>query len=396
MRVFLVNQTKSQYNGRKLGAGRERGRELNIGPAHYLNIRRYAMRRKALLLLVAVLLLLGGYAPTYAADAIKLKFANFFPPVHKNAVIFDQFSQEINKKSNGKVEISYYPGGTLLTAPKIAAGVATGIADIGLSHCAYSRGRFPVMEAMELPLGFPSGYIGSHAANDFYDKFKPKEWEQFQPLVFGFSPPAIMQTVTKPVRTLEDLKGLKIRGTGRIGDIVKALGATPMPLEMVDLYESLRRGVIDGNFGPLEQLKGFKTGEIIKYASASWRVGAAYTFYVAMNKRKWDSLPPDMKKLFTDVSNEYKDKWAVEWNMIDIEGGEFLKSQGGQIVPISDTEASRWVKAAEPVIGEFKKDLVGKGFKDSEVDGWIAFLKERIEYWKGQEKANKIPTVYQY
>jgi TRAP-type C4-dicarboxylate transport system substrate-binding protein len=262
---------------------------LNIGPAHYLNIRRYTMRRKVLLLLVAVLLLLGAYVPTYAAEAIKLKFANFFPPVHKNAVIFDQFSQEINKKSNGKVEISYYPGGTLLTAPKIAAGVATGIADIGLSHCAYSRGRFPVMEAMELPLGFPSGYIGSHAANDFYDKFKPKEWEQFQPLVFGFSPPAIMQTVAKPVRTLEDLKGLKIRGTGRIGDIVKALGATPMPLEMVDLYESLRRGVIDGNFGPLEQLKGFKTGEIIKYASASWRVGAAYTFYVAMNKRKWDS-----------------------------------------------------------------------------------------------------------
>jgi len=63
------------------------------------------------------------------------------------------------------VEISYYPGGTLLTAPKIAAGVATGCR-YRLSHCAYSRGRFPVMEIMELPLGFPSGYIGTHVAND--------------------------------------------------------------------------------------------------------------------------------------------------------------------------------------------------------------------------------------
>ena len=128
------------------------------------------MGKTMLLVLVAVLVLSDGYSATYAAEAIKLKFANFFPPTHKNPVIFDQYSQEINKKSNGKVEISYYAGGTLLTAPKIAAGVATGIADIGLSHCAYSRGRFPVMEIMELPLGFPSGYIGTHVANDFYDK----------------------------------------------------------------------------------------------------------------------------------------------------------------------------------------------------------------------------------
>jgi TRAP-type C4-dicarboxylate transport system substrate-binding protein len=373
-----------------------RSRWEEIGPTYYFNTRGYRMGKKMLLLLVAVLLVAGSFTPAFAAEAIKLKFANFFPPTHKNAVIFDQFSQEINKKSNGKVEISYYAGGTLLTAPKIAAGVVSGIADIGLSHCAYSRGRFPVMEIMELPLGFPSGYIGTHVANDFYDKFKPKEWDQYQPLVFGFSPPCVMQTLSKPVRTLEDLKGLKIRGTGRLGDIVKALGANPMPLEMVDLYESLRRGVIDGNFGPLEQLKGFKTGEVIKYSTAAWKIGAAYTFYVSMNKKKWDSLPPDMKKLFTDVSNEYKDKWAVEWNMIDIEGGEFLKSQGGQIITISDAESVRWSAAAQPVILDFKKDLVSKGYKEAEVDSWVAFVKERIEYWKGQEKAKKVPTVYQY
>ena len=130
--------------------------------------------------------------------------------------------------------------------------------------------------------------------------------------------------------------------------------------------------------------------------SASWRIGAAYTFYVAMNKKKWDSLPPDMKKLITDVSAEYRDKWAVEWNMIDIEGGEFLKSQGGQIIMISDAESAKWATAAQPVIQDFKKDLVGKGYKEAEVDSWIAFVKERIEYWKGQEKAKKIPTAYQY
>jgi TRAP-type C4-dicarboxylate transport system substrate-binding protein len=353
------------------------------------------MAKRMLLVLVAALLLLGVYATTYAAEPVKLKFANYFPPTHKVSVMFDQFSQEINKKGNGKVEISYYGGGTLLTAPKMAAGVATGIADIGLSHLAYSRGRFPVMEAMELPLGFPSGYIGTHVAGEFYDKVKPKEWDQFQPLIFSFSPPCGLQTLNKPVRTLEELRGMRIRGTGRIGDVVKALGANPMPVEMVDLYEGLRRGVIDGNYGALETLKGFKTGELIKYVTATPMIGISYTFYVAMNKHKWDSLPSDLKKLFTDVSNEYKDKWAVAWNMIDIEGGEFLKSQGGQILTISDTDV-KWVKAVQPVIADFKKDLASKGYKESEVDSWMVFLKERIEYWKGQEKVNKVPTAYQY
>ena len=353
------------------------------------------MRTKGLLLL-ALLLFFGSLTLGYAAEPIKLKFANYFPVIHKNTVFGQAFCDEIKKRTGGQVEITYYPGGTLLTAPKIAVGVSTGIADIGMAHCGYSRGRFPVMEIMELPIGSPSAYISTHVANDFYDKFKPKEWNAYYPLMFSTSPPSVLQTVNKPVRTLEELKGMKIRGTGRIGDLVKALGATPMPIEMVDLYESLRRNVLDGNFGPMEQLKGFKIGEIIKYATASWKIGTSYTFYVVMNRSKWDALPPDIKKIFQETANEFKDKWAVQWNEIEIEGGQYLKSQGGQIIQISDAEAARWVQASQPVIAEYKKDLIGKGFPEKEVDSWLAFIKERIEYWKAQEKAKKIPTAYEY
>ncbi len=86
----------------------------------------------------------------------------------------------------------------------------------------------------------------------------------------------------------------------------------------------------------------------------------------------------------------------MEWNAIDIEGGDWFKKQGGQILPLSDAESAKWVKAAQPVIGDFKKDMVNKGYKAAEIDGWISFIKERIEYWKGQEKAKKVPTAYQY
>ncbi len=354
------------------------------------------MGRKFVLSVFVISLLFSTYSVGHGADAIKLKFANYFPPTHMNSVIMGKFCEELNAKLAGKVEITQYAGGTLLAAPKMAAGVSTGIADIGLSNCSYSRGRFPAMEIMELPLGFPSSWIASHVANDFYQKFKPKEWDTFQPLMFSTSPPNALQTLTKPVKTLEDLKGLKIRGQGRIADIVKALGATPMPIEIVDLYEALRRGVIDGTYTPLETLKGFKLGEVQKFTTASWQVGSVFAFYVVMNKQKWAALPDDVKKVIADFSNEFIGRWAVEWNNIDIEGQKFFENLGGQVVPLPDAESARWVKAVQPVVEDFKKDLVGKGHKAEEVDSWIKFVKERIEYWKAQEKAKNVATAYKY
>ncbi|MCX5806432.1 MAG: TRAP transporter substrate-binding protein [Proteobacteria bacterium] len=351
------------------------------------------MRKGAFVLGLIVSILFSTYCQ---ADVIKLKFANYFPPMHKNSIIMEKYCKELNKKLAGKVEITHYTGGILLTAAKIATGIGAGVADIGLSHCSYSRGRFPVMEIMELPLGFPSSWVATHAANDFYNKFKPKEWDNYQTLMFSTSPPCVVQTLTKPVKTLEDIKGLKIRGTGRIADITKALGALPMPLEMVDVYESLRRGVLEGNLGNFEQMKGFKIGELLKYNTASWKISSVNIFYVIMNKAKWNSLPADVQAVITDYTKGFLEEWAVSWNDIEIEGREFFLKQGGQIIPLADTEANRWIKAVEPIIAEYKKDMVSKGYKADEVDNWVNFLRERVEYWKGQEKARNIPTAYKY
>ncbi len=352
------------------------------------------MKSKIVLAIFALSFFLSS--SVLAADVIKLKLANYFPPTHMNSVMMGKYCEELNKKLAGKVELTQYPGGTLLTAPKMAAGVASGIADIGLAHCSYSRGRFPVTEIMELPLGFPSGWVGSLVANDFYNKFKPKEWDAYHPLMFGTCGPNVLQTLNKPVRTLEDLKGMKIRGTGRVGDVVKALGAIPMPIEMVDLYESLRRGVIEGTFTAIETLKGFKIGELEKYTTTTWRVGSTFAFYVVMNKNKWNSLPPDVQKIIADHSNEFIPRWALEWSNIDIEAIDFFKKHGGTIINLPEAEAAKWVKASEPLLVDFKKDLVSKGYKAQEVDGWINYIRERIEYWRGEEKARKIPTAFEY
>ena len=353
------------------------------------------MGRKVALVVFVVVFLFSMVSSPYA-EVVKLKFANYFPPTHMNSVMMGKYCEELSKKLAGKVELTQYTGSTLLAAPKIAAGVTGGIADIGLSNLSYTRGRFPVMEIMELPHGFPSAWIAGHVANDFYSKYQPKDFEAYQVLMLSTSPINVVQTLNKSVKTLDDMKGLKLRGTGRLGDIVKALGATPIPIETPDLYDGLKRSVIDGAYLPLETMKGFKTGELIKYVTASWRVGSAYCFYVVMNKQKWNSLPADVQKVMADFSKEFIERWTVEWNNIDIEGRDYFKSNGGKIETIPDVDSPKWVKAVQPVLDDYKKDLVAKGSKAGDVDEWISFVNKRIQYWKGQEKAKNIPTSFQY
>jgi TRAP-type C4-dicarboxylate transport system substrate-binding protein len=354
------------------------------------------MGRKVVWVVFVVSFLFLMVSSPYAAEVIKIKLANYFPPTHMNSVMMGKYCEELNKKLAGKVELTQYTGSTLLSAPKMAAGVSAGIADIGLSNLSYTRGRFSVMEIMELPHGFPSAWIAGHVANDFYNKYQPKDFDGYQVLMLSTSPINVVQTLNKPVKALDDIKGLKLRGTGRLGDIVKALGATPIPIEPPDLYDGLKRGVIEGAYLPLETMKGFKTGELIKYVTASWRVGSAYCFYVLMNKQKWSSLPADVQKVMADFSKEFIERWTLEWNNIDIEGREFFKSNGGKIESVADADSPKWIKAVQPVIDDYKKDLAAKGHKAADIDEWISFVNKRIQYWKGEEKAKKIPTSYQY
>jgi TRAP-type C4-dicarboxylate transport system substrate-binding protein len=353
------------------------------------------MKKSVSLLLVAIFLVLGVFSIAGAADVIKLKAANYLPVTHPMSVLTGWFCDEVKKRTDGKVEITYYPGGTLLNPVKMYDGVATGIADFGVSHISYTRGRFPVMEVFEQPHGFPSGWVATQVTQDFYNKYTPKEWGDVQVLYINTSGPLILQTVTKPVKTLEDLKGLKVRATGQMTEVIKALGAIPVPLEMGDVYDSLRRNVIEGVTVDLSTLKYWKFADVTKYVTADWQLGTGYTFYFVINKNKWNALPDDVKKIMTQVAFEAKEKQAVLWNSMDIEGRDVFKAAGGQMIELSDAEAAKWIKAVQPIFAAYKKNMVSKGFKEADVDGWLSYIKERIAYWKAEEKKRKVASPFE-
>jgi TRAP-type C4-dicarboxylate transport system substrate-binding protein len=326
-------------------------------------------------LMLPMLMLLTLAPAVYAADQpIKLTYSIFFPPSHGQCQAAVAWAEEIGKRTNGRVQIQVFPAGTLTKAKQCYDGVVNSISDIGMSVFAYTRGRFPVMEALDLPLGYPSGLVATRTANAFYEKFQPKELSQVKLLYLHAHGPGLLHT-KRPVPTMADLEGMKIRSTGLSAKIVEKLGGVPVAMPQPSTYEALQKGVVEGTFGPIEVLKGWKQGEVVKSTTDCKSVGYTTAMFVVMNRSKWEKLPADVQKIFTEVSQEWIDVHGRTWDKNDEEGLAFTLSLGNQVIPLSDAESAKWKGAVQPIIDNYVQTANGKGLAG---DDYIKTLNELI------------------
>jgi TRAP-type C4-dicarboxylate transport system substrate-binding protein len=136
--------------------------------------------------------------------------------------------------------------------------------------------------------------VATKVANDVYNKFKPKELDDVAVMYLHAHGPGLLFTRIKS-KTMEDLKGVKIRSHGTSAKVVKALGGTPVAMPMPELYQALQKGVVDGGLYPIEVNKGWKMAEVIDFCTLDLPIAYTSTFYVVMNKDKWNSLPKDVQ-----------------------------------------------------------------------------------------------------
>ena len=217
-------------------------------------------------------------------------YSIFFPASHDQFKTAEKWARQIEKETNGKVKITMFPGGTLTKAKNCYNGVVNNISDIGMSCFAYTRGRFPVMEACDLPLGYKDGKTASTAVNHFHRMVNPKELEDVKVLYLHAHGPGRLHTI-KPVHNLEDLEKMKIRSTGLSAKVVNALGGIPVAMSQGSTYESLKKGVVEGSFGPTEVLKGWRQADVVKSTTNTENIGYTTSMFVVMNKRKWKKTP---------------------------------------------------------------------------------------------------------
>lgn len=297
-----------------------------------------------------------------AAETVNLTYSSFFPPTHVQSQLSESWCKEVEKRTEGRVKIQYYAGQTLTNAKQTYDGVMDGIVDIGTSALSYTRGRFPLMSSLDLPFGYASGVAATTAANDVYAKFTPKEFGDTKVLYFHAHGPGFVHTRDKAVKTLKDMKGLKVRSTGTSAEVVTALGGTPVPMPMPDSYESLQKGVVDASMHPMEANKGWKLGEVTHYATFAYSAGYTTTFFVVMNKGKWDKLDPKDQKIIEEINLEWATMHGEAWDTSDMEGIRFFQQQGNTILGIDTKESAKWEKAVAPLIDTYVSDLDKKGF----------------------------------
>ncbi len=338
------------------------------------------MKRQIALMMVAVLVstLIGFViAPVSYGQEIKLTYANFPPAPTFPCVQMERWAKEVDQRTKGKVKVQTFPGGTLLAAKNIFDGVMSGTADIGNFAMSYQPGRFPVSEAIDLPLGFTSAKAASLTLHDLIEKYQPKEFQGVKVLTLFTCPPANIMTRT-PVKSLADLKGMELRVGGTQADIIKRLGGIPVAMPQSDTPEALQKGVVKGHVSSMEVLKDFNYAAYTANATIAnlWVV----SFGVVMNKDKWAALPDDVKKVFDELRKEqalwtgaYVDNHvleAVKWSK---------EKYNLQIFDLPAAQTAEIPKVLAPMVDDYVKKVTAAGMPGDQIIKDVLALKAKYE-----------------
>jgi len=275
------------------------------------------------------------------------------------------------------VKVQTFPGGTLLPAKNIFDGVISGMADIGNFAMSYQPGRFPISEAIDLPIGFTSAKAASLALYDLIEKYNAKEFGKVKLLTLFTCPPADFMT-SKPVRSLKDLRGMELRVSGTGADVVKRLGAIPVAMPQSETPEAIQRGVVKGIVSSMEILKDFNFAAYCPYATEANLF--VVSFAVVMNKDKWNSLPPDVKMVMDNLRREQAE-WTGKY--VDDHVKEALawskQKYNHQLLELPPAEKAQIPGLVKPMIDDYIKRVTAAGLPGDQIVKDAYALKAKYE-----------------
>lgn len=325
------------------------------------------------LVFALVIFMVLAFAAASSAGTIVLRYAQQNPKTGWSTVnCVEPWLRQVEKATDGKVKIQSFHSQTLAKGKDMWNAVKLGITDIGWCFHGYWPGMTPLTDVISLPaLPFKSAEEGSATLWKLYEKFPAiqKEFKDVKVLLFYTSEPYTLITRNKPVKSLEDLKGMKIRMTGGPPtDMMKALGGVPMLIPMPDNYISLQKGVIDGLGAPWEAINVWRFHEVVDHFTQV-PFPTVY-FSISMNKAKWNKLPKDVQDAIMRVGGVEGSKYWGR-NFFDAMKAQTLEKlekagKGKNVYTLSDTERQRWIDTGgKPVWAQWVKTMEGKGHKDA-------------------------------
>lgn len=309
-----------------------------------------------------------AFAAPLKAQEVTLRFHSFIHATsYQQVKFFEPWCERIKKQSNDRMVCQIFPSMQLGGAPGDLFNQARdGIVDIAYGNPGYSPGTYLSAEVFELPFMLTDLHDGARAMWDYFQANPSPEFAGTRLIAIAPADFPVIQTASKPIKTMEDLKGVKLRSAGRYGaKVLEAMGALPIQMPAGELTDSLSRGVIDGAYLPWSAVSLLKLNDLMmNFTDFSEGQERMYTSVqmVVISQATYDRLPADLKKVIDDNSNaevsaEFADAFASTAT-VEIEAA---KAAGRDIYNLPQDEYERWRTAAAHISDEWVADANAKG-----------------------------------
>lgn len=335
-------------------------------------------------MVVAAAALVWALPAAFAQD-VTLKFHTFMPPqsnVWKDMHV--PWMDKVEKESNGRIKFERYPAMQLGGTPNnLYDQVKDGVVDVIWTLPGWTAGRFPRVEVFELPFIMSEAEATSKAYWEYVQTYAPDEFKDVHLIALHVHGPGVIHTRNKAIRAVSDMRGLKVRGpTRQVTKLLASLGATPVGMPLTGIPDAMSKGVIDGAVIPWEVVPAVKVNELAKHHTEfEQAAGALYTatFVMAMNKQKYDSLPPDLKKVIDDNSGIEASAWLGKVQQgNDVKGRATVATD--RIITLTAADAEAFRKASAQIDEQWVKEMDGKGFEGQKLlDGARTLIKKHTK-----------------
>ena len=300
---------------------------------------------------------------------VTLKFHTFMSPqsnvwlnMHK------AWMDKVEKESGGRIKFEGYPAMQLGGTPvQLYDQARDGVVDIIWTLPGNTAGRFPRVEVFELPFMMTNAEATSKAYWEYVQTVAQDEFKEVQVLALQVHGPGVIHTVDKQVKSVADMKGLKMRApTRQVTKLMGYLGATPVGMPLPGIPDALSKGTIQGAVIPWEVVPSVKVHELTKFSAEFDPAGGALyttTFVMAMNKAKYNSLPADLKKIIDNNSGIETSGWLGKTQQAgDAAGRKSATDRNNTIFTVDAAEAQQFRRASRLVEVEWVEDMKKRGY----------------------------------
>jgi TRAP-type C4-dicarboxylate transport system substrate-binding protein len=328
---------------------------------------------------------MGCPCPVFAEEKVELKVSHFWPPTSAQHELLLKWKKKLEDESKGKLSLRIFPGGTLLKQTIEWEGLNKGVADIVYGIRLETAGREFSEKMVIFTYGAKKASVGGRLMYDVFNQFQAyrDEWKTVKVLWLAAAGPNQIHTKAKPIRKLEDLKGMQLRTAPGAGlELVRTLGASPVTMPMSETFMAIQKGTVEGCLGPADILKNFRLDEVTKYTTNA-NLWVLLGHYVAMNTNSYNNLPSELKNI---IDNSMK--WGREetWKMydsIDEESINYAKRKGHTFMDLSSDEMTRWYSVIKPLQDKIAAELDANGYPGTKLKD---FLIQRVKYYSGEGK----------